>query len=40
MSEADASGHPFADSLELIAIRGNDLMSLVHALYERAANEI
>jgi hypothetical protein len=40
MSDADASGHPFAGSLELIAIRGNDLMSLVHALYERAANEI
>lgn len=31
--------HNNAASLELIVLRGNQLMSLVHALYERAANE-
>jgi len=32
-------GHQNAENLELIVIRGKELMKLVHALYERAANE-
>ena len=32
-------GHKNAGNLTLIVIRGKDLMKLVHALYERAANE-
>lgn len=31
--------HQNAPNIELVVIRGNDLMKLVHALYERAANE-
>lgn len=34
-----AGAHQNADNLELIVIRGKELMKLVHALYERAANE-
>jgi hypothetical protein len=34
-----AAGHQNAGNLELIVIRGTDLMKLVHALYERAADE-
>lgn len=37
--EVDASIHPNADKLKLILIKGQDLMPLVHQLYERAANE-
>lgn len=33
------TGHQNAANLELIVIRGKDLMKLVHAIYERAANE-
>jgi len=33
------SGHQNAENLELIVIRGKELIKLVHALYERAANE-
>ena len=33
------SGHQNAENLELIVIRGKEVMKLVHALYERAANE-
>ncbi|MRR06220.1 MAG: virulence associated protein [Deltaproteobacteria bacterium] len=33
------TGHQNADHLELIVIRGKELMKLVHALYERAADE-
>lgn len=33
------SGHNNAASLKLIAIRGKDLMTLAHALYQRAADE-
>lgn len=33
------SGHNNAGNLELIVIRGKELMTLVHALYERAADE-
>jgi hypothetical protein len=31
--------HQNAPNIELVVIRGNELMKLVHALYERAANE-
>ncbi len=33
------AGHLNAGNLELIVIQGKELMKLVHALYERAANE-
>lgn len=36
---ADTSGHPNGDNIRLIVIRGPSLMKLVHALYERAADE-
>jgi hypothetical protein len=39
LSTADASGHPNGGNLRLIVIRGPSLMKLVHALYERAADE-
>lgn len=35
----NTSGHPNEEKLELLVIRGNELMSLVHALYARAADE-
>ena len=35
----NTTGHPNADQLRLIVIRGPSLMDLVHALYERAADE-
>ncbi|HIF9502650.1 TPA: Hachiman antiphage defense system protein HamA [Photobacterium damselae] len=40
MSKASVEKHPNKDSLELIAIKGPNLMDLAHKLYERAANEI
>jgi len=40
LSQSDSSGHPNRADLELIAIYGDDLMALAHALYESAANEI
>jgi len=40
LADSDASEHPHEASLELIAIHGDELMKLAHALYERAANEI
>lgn len=33
------AGHNNADNLKLIAFKGNDLMTLAHALYQRAADE-
>lgn len=36
---SDSSSHPGKDALELIVIHGSLLMKLVHALYERAADE-
>jgi hypothetical protein len=33
------AGHQNSGNIELIVIRGKELMKLVHALYERAANE-
>lgn len=35
----DTAGHPNVANLRLLVIRGPSLMQLVHALYERAANE-
>ena len=35
----NTADHKNAASLELIVVRGSQLMTLVHALYERAANE-
>ena len=37
--DIDASNHPNYDRLKLIIIKGESLMPLVHALYEKAANE-
>lgn len=39
LGAADASGHPNGANLRLIVIRGPSLMTLIHALYERAADE-
>lgn len=39
LAEASAQEHSFRTQLEMIVIRGPVLMSLVHSLYERAANE-
>lgn len=38
-SSTDTSSHPYSDSLMLIVIKGNQMMQLVHDLYEKAANE-
>lgn len=38
-SQVDTTAHPNAANLELIVVRGPSMMDLVHALYERAANE-
>jgi hypothetical protein len=40
LAEADSAKHPYSADLELIAFYGEELMTLAHALYERAANEI
>ena len=40
LQDADSSQHPNNTQLQLLAIRGSELMSLAHALYERAANEV
>ncbi|RVN84532.1 hypothetical protein CN105_22380 [Sinorhizobium meliloti] len=37
--DTDSTGHKNADNLQMLVIRGPSLMKLVHALYERAANE-
>jgi hypothetical protein len=39
LTAADTTGHPNIEQLRLIVIRGPSLMKLVHALYERAADE-
>jgi hypothetical protein len=39
LAATDASSHPNSANLRLIVIRGPSLMTLVHALYERAADE-
>jgi hypothetical protein len=40
LAEADSAQHPYSADLELIAFHGEELMSLAHSLYERAAYEI
>ena len=40
LAQSDSSHHPHRASLELIAIHGDEMMALAHALYQRAANEI
>ena len=39
LAATGAGGHPNLGNLKLIVITGVALMGLVHALYERAANE-
>ena len=39
LAEASTQEHSSQTQLEMIVIRGPVLMSLVHSLYERAANE-
>jgi hypothetical protein len=39
ISQIDASQHPNKSNLQLIIISGENLMDLVHHLYERGANE-
>ncbi|HHQ4468126.1 hypothetical protein ACSZMM_18440 [Aeromonas caviae] len=39
LAEASTQKHSFRTKLEMIVIKGPVLMSLVHSLYERAANE-
>lgn len=39
VSSANSSSHPHSDNLALIVINGDQLMPLIHELYERAANE-
>lgn len=39
LATSSTKEHPAGDDLSLLVIRGEDFMKLVHALYERAANE-
>ena len=39
LTSADASAHHNAANIRLIVIKGPSLMTLIHALYERAADE-
>lgn len=39
LAESNSDDHVSPDELEMIVIRGQQLMPLVHELYERAANE-
>ena len=39
ISSADSSSHPYSNDLILIVIKGDEMMSLVHELYRRAADE-
>lgn len=39
LSKSDSSEHVAKKDLELLVIKGENLMALVHALYNRAANE-
>ena len=38
-SSTNTSSHAYSDNLTLIVIKGNEMMQLIHDLYERAANE-
>lgn len=39
LSKTDSKKHVNSSSLSLLVIKGNDLMNIVHALYQRAAHE-
>ncbi|WP_259671189.1 MULTISPECIES: virulence associated protein [unclassified Rhizobium] len=39
LDKTDVSDHPNKENLKLVVIKGISMMDLVHALYERAANE-
>lgn len=39
LKESDTSEHNYQDNLELVVLKGDKLMKLVHKLYEVAANE-
>jgi hypothetical protein len=39
IATSSVAGHAQADKLSLMVIRGDDLMTLAHQLYQRAANE-
>ncbi len=39
VADVDTTSHPYGNNLMLIVIYGDDMMRLVHQLYERAANE-
>lgn len=39
LTTADASAHHNAANIRLIVIKGPSMMTLIHALYERAADE-
>ncbi|KAB0265072.1 hypothetical protein FEZ63_20205 [Microvirga brassicacearum] len=39
IDKSDASKHPNKNNLKLVLIKGTSMMDLVHALYDRAANE-
>lgn len=39
LSTTDSSKHPYSNQVRLIVIKGDSMMQLVHALYQRAANE-
>ena len=38
-SSTDSSSHPYSGNLTLVVIKGDQMMTLVHELYRRAANE-
>ena len=39
LSLSDAKNHPFKKNLEMLIVRGETLIPLINALYERGANE-
>jgi hypothetical protein len=39
LSSSSLKGHPRPSGMMLVVVEGKDLMTLVHSLYERAANE-
>lgn len=38
-SSTDSSSHPYSEDLKLVVIKGDQMMTLVHELYRRAADE-
>ena len=39
IKKTTTASHPYHANLTLVTIKGQDMMKLVHELYERAANE-